>query len=620
MAHWTALDLRSMRSLQSQSRSQQRILNSQASLRQRVLASNQASNVVSGQAKAPPENEVDVLARLSEEELCNLVKSPPALEAGDEQAKLNLLSMDRTPLRSTVSCPEWVLVHIYNLSETFVGANQVLTFSEGLAIGGAFHVGVEVYGAEWSYGVYGVACDPPRSETAHVYECSVFVGSTAKDQEQAAQVLFRLCQEWHGRNYDVLSHNCCSFGRRFVEELGVGPMPFWIDRFARTLHGGRDAVRRGLQELGDGADYAGKRIHRFAMEDMPTMVEVARPHVERYVSDASAFAEQKRKQASQKLHQVVMHDVPAMIETARPHVEQAASDMHKAAQQKAQEGYEAVQKVVAEDAPKAMAAAQPYVEHAMNTAMYHTSNAMSSAQEAMQIAAEALHQQLFGEEEESSSEDGASPEAREAEAQRPTESDPEILKASTAEAVQLGFANRQWPNAHPMAQSPAAFGCAQAMATPVQSLPRQDQLADATLPYRASSMQGSKEAVHLGFANRQWPNASNPQMLQSPAAPVAQVVAAAPITSQPRRFISAASHEDVRLLVPSRVPSSDLATVRQNQVQWPARMHSATPRPTQQVSWMPPLPRPPGLMPATPAMPVTPAMPAMPAAAWSRPG
>ena len=28
-----------------------------------------------------------------------------------------------------------------------------------------------------------------------------------------------------------------------MEELGVGPMPLWIDRFARTLHGGRDAVR-----------------------------------------------------------------------------------------------------------------------------------------------------------------------------------------------------------------------------------------------------------------------------------------------------------------------------------------------------------------------------------------
>ncbi|CAL1149065.1 unnamed protein product, partial [Cladocopium goreaui] len=445
MAHWSALDLRSMRSLQSQSRSQQRILNSQASLRQRVLASNQASNVVSGQAKAPPENEVDVLSRLSEEELCNLVKSPPALEAGDEQAKLNLLSMDRTPLRSTVSCPEWMLVHIYNLSETFVGANQVLTFSEGLAIGGAFHVGVEVYGAEWSYGVYGVACDPPRAETAHVYECSVFVGATAKDPEQAAEVLFRLCQEWHGRNYDVLSHNCCSFGRRFVEELGVGPMPLWIDRFARTLHGGRDAVR-----------HAGKAIYRGVMEDVPAMAEVARPHVERYVSDASAFAARKRQQASQKLHQVVMHDMPAMIETARPHVEQAAFEVQKAAQQKAQEGYEVMQKVVQEDAPKAMAAAQPYVEQAMNTAMYHGSNAMSSAQEAMQIAAEALHQQLFGEEE-SSSED-ASPEAMEAE-QRPMA---------------------------PMAPM------AQAMPTP-GSLPRtSDPLPDAA-PFRASSLQGSSE-------------------------------------------------------------------------------------------------------------------------------
>lgn len=555
-----------MRSLQSQSRSQQRILNSQASLRQRVLASNQASNVVSGQAKAPPENEVDVLSRLSEEELCNLVKSPPALEAGDEQAKLNLLSMDRTPLRSTVSCPEWVLVHIYNLSETFVGANQVLTFSEGLAIGGAFHVGVEVYGAEWSYGVYGVACDPPRAETAHVYECSVFVGATAKDPEQAAEVLFRLCQEWHGRNYDVLSHNCCSFGRRFVEELGVGPMPLWIDRFARTLHGGRDAVR-----------HAGKAIYRGVMEDVPAIAEVARPHVERYVSDASAFAARKRQQASQKLHQVVMHDMPAMIETARPHVEQAAFEVQKAAQQKAQEGYEVMQKVVQEDAPKAMAAAQPYVEQAMNSAMYHGSNAMSSAQEAMQIAAEALHQQLFGEEEESSSED-ASLEAMEAE-QRPMA---------------------------PMAPM------AQAMPTP-GSLPRtSDPLPDAA-PFRASSLQGSSEAAHLGFA-RPLPYA-HPQMLQSPTAAVAPVPQQVAATSQPpRRFISAASAEDARLMVPGLVRDA----VRQNQVQWPARMHSATPRP-QQVSWMPPLPRPPGPPGPLPMPMSATAMPA-PAQAWSRPG
>ena len=35
---------------------------------------------------------------------------------------------------------------------------------------------------------------------------------------------------------------------RFVEDLGVGPMPLWIDRFARTLHDGREAYRRGVQD------------------------------------------------------------------------------------------------------------------------------------------------------------------------------------------------------------------------------------------------------------------------------------------------------------------------------------------------------------------------------------
>ena len=512
---WTPLDLRSMRSLQSQSKSQQRLLNSQASLRQRVLASNQASQVVSGEAKAPPENEVDVLSRLREEELCALVRSPPALEAGDDQSKLNLLAMDRTPLASEHCDPRWVQVHIYNLSETFVGANQVLTWSEGPAIGGAFHVGVEVYGAEWSYGVYGVACDPPRSETAHVYECSVFVGATAKNQEEVAQVLFRLCQEWPGRNYDVLSHNCCSFGRKFVENLGVGPMPLWIDRFARTLHDGREAYRRGVQEMKVNAHHAGTVIKRTVMEDVPVMVEVARPHVERAVTNASVFVAARGKEAGDVIHKVVMHDVPVMVETARPYVEQAGEAVHKA---------------VAEDAPKAVAAAQPYVEHAMNTAMLHTSNAMSSAGEVLSehaqlaathlaAAAEALHEQLFGENDTSSDE--------EAEFETPMEMAPRDTRSEDLKVV---------------AEMPASSMSVEVAPFQVPSRPMQS--------------------------------------------PTAQVAAGLP----PTRFISAASHEDVRLMVPSRIPSADLAAVRQNQVQWPARMHSL-PRPPQ-ASWMPPLPSP----------------------------
>ncbi|OLQ15006.1 hypothetical protein AK812_SmicGene854 [Symbiodinium microadriaticum] len=167
-----------------------------------------SSHQISGARKEIPENEVDVLSRLTLEGLQQLVTSPPVLDEGDYQAKLTLLSPSRV---------------------NFVGANQMLAFAEsGPALGGAFHVGVEaVFGAEWSYGVYGIACDPPRSETAHVYECSVYVGSTVKSQMEVADILHTLCQEWRGQDYDVLSHNCCSFGRRFVEALGVGPMPDW---------------------------------------------------------------------------------------------------------------------------------------------------------------------------------------------------------------------------------------------------------------------------------------------------------------------------------------------------------------------------------------------------------
>ncbi|CAE7946725.1 unnamed protein product, partial [Symbiodinium sp. KB8] len=174
-----------------------------------------SSHQISGARKEIPENEVDVLSRLTLEGLQQLVTSPPVLDEGDYQAKLTLLSPSRVPLASSGPIhPQWVQVHVYNLSENFVGANQMLAFAEsGPALGGAFHVGVEVFGAEWSYGVYGIACDPPRSETAHVYECSVYVGSTVKSQMEVADILHTLCQEWRGQDYDVLSHNCCSFGR-----------------------------------------------------------------------------------------------------------------------------------------------------------------------------------------------------------------------------------------------------------------------------------------------------------------------------------------------------------------------------------------------------------------------
>ncbi|CAE7392501.1 unnamed protein product [Symbiodinium necroappetens] len=320
---------------------------------------------------------VDVLSRLTLEELQQLVTSPPVLDEGDYQAKLTLLSPSRVPLASSGPIhPQWVQVHVYNLSENFVGANQMLAFAEsGPALGGAFHVGVEVFGAEWSYGVYGIACDPPRSETAHVYECSVYVGvpwavNEVKSQMEVADILHTLCQEWRGQDYDVLSDR--------LQKVVLEDVPV-LYRVARP-HVERAIVQTQVYVVEKGTE-AGKVIHKAVVHDVPVMVETgvetARPYVQ---------------QAGQAIHKAVWHDVPVMYETARPYVEEAARAAHRA---------------VAEEAPKAIEAVRPHVERAVTNAWHHTSSAVQTAGDVISqhaqtaaanvaIAAEAVQEQLFG--------------------------------------------------------------------------------------------------------------------------------------------------------------------------------------------------------------------------------
>lgn len=92
--------------------------------------------------------------------------------------------------------PGAVLLHVYNLNEDLIEANQRLNFSSDVfAIGGVFHVSTEVHGGEWSYGVCGVTCIPPRCEEAHVYQCTVFMGRTKVSEEQLAEMVYALAQD-----------------------------------------------------------------------------------------------------------------------------------------------------------------------------------------------------------------------------------------------------------------------------------------------------------------------------------------------------------------------------------------------------------------------------------------
>jgi len=316
---------------------------SQSRSMQPVVAASQGSaqplQAVSAPREALPENEVDVLRKTGFEGLLKLVMNPPPLEEDDEQAELVLVDRDRKQIPKNqipaLLTPNAVILHIYNLNEAFVGANEALALNtDRAAVGGAFHAGVEVYGSEWSYGIYGVACIPPRSETAHVYQCSVIMGTTSKDQKAFTTVLFDMLRHWLGADYDILAQNCCSFASKLGEELGLGveAMPEWVDRLPRALHAGREAGRQalgGVGEVGRQAQILTVQGHRQAVE----LARAAQPHVERAARQASVAIVQANDAvdhhatvAGQAIHHYATTEVPRMVEAARPHVERAARE------------------------------------------------------------------------------------------------------------------------------------------------------------------------------------------------------------------------------------------------------------------------------------------------------
>jgi hypothetical protein len=107
---------------------------------------------------------------------------------------------------------------------------------------GAFHVGVEVYGDEWSFGQTleggtGVVADIPRKHPVHIYRESVFVGETTLSRAEVWAILCKLKLEWPGDSYDILNRNCITFSDEFTKCLGVGRVPEWMTKLQENLSG-----------------------------------------------------------------------------------------------------------------------------------------------------------------------------------------------------------------------------------------------------------------------------------------------------------------------------------------------------------------------------------------------
>lgn len=255
-------------------------INSQSRSRHRVLGSlhrgSNSKSLESANPEMPSPDEIDVLQKSTVGQLYDVIRDPPHEDYYQAPRVLvnveGVMALLGEPLDVMTRNPKVALLHVYHLNEQLVGANQALS---GMSVGGAFHVGVEVFGSEWAYGVYGLCCDLPRSETAHVYKCSIYLGPTPLDQLQVARVVHELCQQWKGAEYAIVGHNCCSFASAFCEKLCVGVLPAWVDRFSRILHGG----------------------HKFGSQIIE-MAEKARPHIEQAAVTAGSISLQAAQVAA----------------------------------------------------------------------------------------------------------------------------------------------------------------------------------------------------------------------------------------------------------------------------------------------------------------------------------
>jgi len=84
------------------------------------------------------------------------------------------------------------------------------------------------------------------------------MGVSPLSSEEIVKLLERMAEEWPGRDYDLLSRNCCHFSDALCRGLGVGTIPEWLLRMASAAA----SVRTGV----DHAALAAQTAARLAAE------------------------------------------------------------------------------------------------------------------------------------------------------------------------------------------------------------------------------------------------------------------------------------------------------------------------------------------------------------------
>mmetsp|Transcript_7246 Transcript_7246/g.22682 ORF Transcript_7246/g.22682 Transcript_7246/m.22682 type:complete len:264 (-) Transcript_7246:31-822(-) len=135
-----------------------------------------------------------------------------------------------------VEPPPWaeVALSVYELH----GATMVNTVTEAVGLGGAYHVGLEVYWLEWSYGFSekgtGVHVVHVGTSRQGVFKQRLPLGRTQCKPHDVMAILSELRRAWRGQEYDLLRRNCVHFCTELAWRLQVHAIPGWVGSLAAT--------------------------------------------------------------------------------------------------------------------------------------------------------------------------------------------------------------------------------------------------------------------------------------------------------------------------------------------------------------------------------------------------
>lgn len=203
-----------------------------------------SSNVSTPEVKQHSPRLVELLADVgtAEVESASPTNSPGRrFRAAPDSDALDPLGLEAYD--GTNSTEPEVFLNVYDVGVLAPSVHKVLA-----TLGtGAYHVGVEIYGREFSYGnsttqlhpdATGVSMQPvPRKHPFHQYCGTIRLGQTALSPCEVNKLIEELQVLWLARKYHTLRNNCVSFAEDFCTRLGVEAPPEHVGSLAKGLKG-----------------------------------------------------------------------------------------------------------------------------------------------------------------------------------------------------------------------------------------------------------------------------------------------------------------------------------------------------------------------------------------------